>query len=110
MTSFVIPAQLIDMQRQKGDTTNAYNLSVVAEKSEQVETVPVAETTPTAQVAGVSTSKSAVRIVQIPGTSIRISIDSEIGLLLVIGMMLIAVALGLSVYLLATAGLPHLKH
>ncbi|MCA9379400.1 hypothetical protein KC640_03140 [Candidatus Dojkabacteria bacterium] len=108
MTTFVIPAQLIDYQRQQATTTNAYNLSVVAEKVKQEEAVTSSEetTTGTPQVAGVSTTAASKHILQIPGTQIRINLDSEVGMLVILGTMLIAVALGLSVYLLATSEAP----
>lgn len=106
MTTFVIPAQLIDYQRQQATTTNAYNLSVVAEKESQPDTTVAESTTTEPQVAGISTTASSKHVLQIPGTSIRINMDSEIGMLIVVGTMLIAIALLLAVYLLATAGSP----
>lgn len=95
--TLIIPAQLFTYSQGRNSNETAYNLSNVAERANNTST-----TTSTSQgrVAGVSTDKNSV--IQIPGTTSTINLNSQTGIFIIAGIILIALALILVIYLLIT--------
>lgn len=95
--AFVIPAQLLNYSRTRNAAETAYNLSNVAER---MSTTTATSVPTTGQVAGINTKNNS--IIQIPGTNSVINLNSQTGVFIIAGIILIALALILVIYLLIT--------
>lgn len=96
LITLVIPAQLFTYNQRGNAAETAYNLSNVAERAANSSATT---TTETGKVAGISTRNS---IIQIPGTNSTINLNSQTGIFIIAGIILIALALILVIYLLIT--------
>ncbi len=90
----VIPAQLISFARY-GNTRSPYSASIVAEQNPSGQSANA--TSNTGKVAGVQTEGS---IINIPGTTIQVDLNSQTGLVVIAGLVLISIAIILLLYLL----------
>lgn len=93
--TLVIPAQIITYSQRTNAAETAYNLSNVAERTGSTTTT----TSSSGKVAGISTKNN---IIQIPGTNSTINLNSQTGIFIIAGIILIALALILVIYLLIT--------
>lgn len=91
LVTFVLPAELFTYYQQNQQGT-PYTTAVVAHTSSSASTV-------TGQVAGTNT-QAASDIISIPGTSFSINLNSQTGILIIAGALLVALGLILMIYLL----------
>lgn len=97
LVAFVLPAQLVTLSQIQSNRSE-YSLSRVAEKR-QVTTSSQASNT--GQVAGATTARGST--IAIPGTNIVINLgNSGTSILVIGGVLLLAVAMSLTLYLLVT--------
>lgn len=100
MISFVLPSQLITLYQNSNTGQSAYALSKVTDRK-TLTSISSSTATTVEQVAGVAVAKSLLRI---PGTDIVINMNnSQTGIMVIAGIVLVAIALGLIVYMLVTA-------
>ncbi len=90
---FILPAQLITLSKGMNNQS-PYTPTALEQRNQSADS--------TAKVAGIASDAKDKRMLQIPFTNVEIDLNSETGLLIIAGLILLGLSVILAIYLLLT--------